>query len=244
MRRLEEKTCIVTGSSRGIGKAIALEMAREGARVAVCYNTGREEAEAVVAEIEAGDGEALAVRFPVTDRAAVREALSVITERFGAVDVLVNNAGINRPNDFDRITDEDWEAVMDVNLTGVFRVTQEVLPHIKDGGSVINISSVSGQYGGPRTSHYCASKAAVLALTQNLAIFCSKRGVRVNAISPGLIASEMAGAAKGLGVEEKILLGRMGTGAEVGKAAVFLASSDSSYITAQTINVNGGLYFD
>lgn len=243
MKRLEGKTAVVTGSSRGIGRAIAVEMAAEGARVAVCFNTREDAAAEVVEEITSKGGEAVAVRFPVTDREAVRGALDEITSRFGPVDVLVNNAGINKPNDFDRISDDDWGEVMDVNLTGVFRVTQEVLERMNDGGAVINISSVSGQYGGPRTSHYCVSKAGVIALTQNLAIFCKDRGIRVNAISPGLIASEMAGAAKGLGVEDKILLGRMGKAFEVARTAVFLASSDASYITAQTINVNGGLHF-
>lgn len=243
MQRLKGKTALVTGSSRGIGRAIARAMAGEGARVAVCYNTREDEAAKVVGEIDEAGGEAVAVRFPVTDRKAVKEALDTVVSRFGPVDILVNNAGINRPEDFDKITDEDWADVMDVNLTGVFRVTQEVLPKMNDGGAVINISSVSGQYGGPRTSHYCASKAALLALTENLAIFCSKRGIRVNALSPGLIASEMAGAAKGLGVEDKILLGRQGTADEVARVAVFLASEEASYMTAQTINVNGGLYF-
>ena len=114
---------------------------------------------------------------------------------------------------------------------------------MNDGGSIINIASVSAQYGGPRSTHYCVSKAGVLALTQNLAIFCSDRGIRVNAVSPGLIRSEMAGAAAGLGLEEKILLGRMGTYEEVASVVVFLASDEASYITAQTINVNGGIYF-
>lgn len=243
MKRLKDKVALVTGASRGIGRAIALAAAAEGASVAVCYNTGAVEADGVVKEIEASGGSAMAVHFPVTDRACVKESLKKVVERFGNIDILVNNAGINRPNDFDKISDEDWDAVLGTNLSGVFKATQECLTHMNDGGSIVNIASVSGQYGGPRTTHYCVSKAGLLALTQNLAIFCSQRGIRVNAVSPGLIQSEMAGAASGLGLEEKILLGRMGTYEEVASVVVFLSSAEASYITAQTINVNGGIYF-
>ncbi|MFC2075724.1 SDR family NAD(P)-dependent oxidoreductase [candidate division KSB1 bacterium] len=241
--RLKDKTALVTGSSRGIGRAIVLALAREGARAVVCYREQAAAADEVVAAIEGQGGRATAVALTVTSRESIRAALEEVKKKYGPIDILVNNAGINRPEDFDKITDEDWDDVLDINLTGAFRVTQEALPHLVDGGSVINISSVSGQYGGPRTSHYAVSKAGLIALTQNLAIFCAKRGIRVNAVSPGLIASEMAQAAKGLPIMERILLGRMGTPEEVGDAVVFLASEESSYMTAQVLNVNGGLYF-
>lgn len=243
MRGIPGKVVVVTGGSRGIGKAIALAFGREGARVVVCYREQEGLAHDVVRELTNQGGTGLAVRLEVTDRESIRTALRSVIETLGTVDVLVNNAGINRPSDFDTISDEDWEAVMHVNVTGLFRVTQEFLPVMRDGGSIINISSVSGQYGGPRTTHYAASKAAIIAITENLAIFCAARGIRVNAIAPGLIQSEMAQAAQGLGVSEKILLGRQGRPDEVGSVAVFLASDEASYITAQTINVNGGLYF-
>lgn len=243
MERLKDKVALVTGSSRGIGKAIAVGFARQGANVAVTYKTEREKAERVAAEIRGLGAKALCLQLTVTDRPSINKALSEVESEFGHMDILVNNAGINRPNDFDKITDEEWEEVMGVNLTGTFKVTQEAIPFIGRGGSIINISSVSGQYGGPRTTHYCVSKAGIIAMTQNLAIFCAGRGVRVNVIAPGLIETEMAGAAKGLGIEEKILLKRMGTVDEVADAAVFLASDTSSYITGHTLNVNGGIYF-
>ncbi len=242
MQRLEGNVAVVTGASRGIGAGIAGAFAAEGALVAVCYNEGVKGADTVVSEIVESGGRAMAVRLPVEDRAAIKEALGEVTSKLGQIDILVNNAGINIPNDFDKISDSDWDRVLGVNLTGPFRVTQVALPYLADNSSIINISSVSGQYGGPRTTHYCVSKAGLIALTQNLAIFCAKRKIRVNAISPGLIASDMAGAATGLGIEEKILLKKMGEYKDVADAAVFLASGESSYITGHTLNVNGGLY--
>lgn len=233
---------MVTGSSRGIGRAIAIDFAKEGAKVAVTYKIEKGKAQAVADEIRAAGSEAGVYMVALDDRAAVRKAVDDIKSDFGGLDILVNNAGINKPQDFDKITGAEWDEVIGVNLTGAFNMTQEALPVIKKGGSIINISSVSGQYGGPRTTHYCVTKAGIIAFTQNLAIFCAPRGIRVNAVSPGLIESEMAGAAKGLGVAEKILLKRMGTPHEVAMAAVFLASDDSSYITGHTLNVNGGLY--
>ena len=163
--------------------------------------------------------------------------------KFNSIDTLVNNAGINRPNDFDRISDEEWDEVLGVNLKGAFITIQEFLPLIKKGGNIINISSVSGQYGGPRTTHYAVSKGGLISLTQNLAIFCAPKNIRVNAIAAGLIQSKMAEAAKDLGILERIPLKRMGNPEEVAKVVVFLASDDASYITGQTINVNGGMYF-
>jgi 3-oxoacyl-[acyl-carrier protein] reductase len=243
MKQLAERVAIVTGSSRGIGKALAIALAREGAKVVVTYERELEKAEGVVGEIEEAGGEAISLQLAVTDRSSIKEALGMALKRFGRLDILVNNAGINRPSDFNEITDEDWEEVIGVNLTGTFKVTQEALKFMGRGGSIINISSVSGQYGGPRTTHYCVSKAGVIAMTQNLAIFCAPMGIRVNAVSPGLIESEMAGAAKGLGVEEKILMKRLGTAKEVADSVVFLASESASYITGQTLNVNGGVYF-
>lgn len=243
MKRLENKVALITGSSKGIGRSIALAFGREGAKAAICYNSQLAEARKVKEDLDSFGGHAMAVHLPVTDRDKINESIKEVVRNLGNIDILVNNAGINKPNDFDKITDKDWEEVIGINLTGMFKVTQECLPFMNDGGSIINISSVSGQYGGPRTTHYCVSKSGVIAMTQNLAIFCSKRNIRVNAISPGLIQSEMAQAANKLGIKEKILLGRMGTYDEVARVALFLASEDASYITAQTINVNGGLYF-
>ena len=177
------------------------------------------------------------------------QVFGAIDSHWGRLDILVNNAGINIPTDFDKIQDEDWDEVLSVNLKGPFICTQMALPLLGKSGnaSVINIGSVSGQYGGPRTAHYAASKAGLISLSQVIARFGANRGIRSNTIAAGIIASEMGSA--GISAPsvakaaENILLGRLGDFEDVALAAVFLASDDSKYITAQTINVNGGLYF-
>jgi 3-oxoacyl-[acyl-carrier protein] reductase len=179
----------------------------------------------------------------VTDRNSIRDAVGKIKKEKENIDILVNNAGINRPNDFDKISEKEWEEVMDVNLKGAFKVSQVLSLHLSIGGSIINISSVSGQIGGPRSTHYAASKAGLLSLTQNMAIFFAKKNIRVNSVSAGLIQSDMAESGKNLGLVEKTLLNRMGEPEEVAKVVAFLASNDASYITGQTINVNGGMFF-
>ena len=167
----------------------------------------------------------------------------------GKLDVLVNNAGINKPEDFDKITDEDWDEILGVNLKGPFVVTQEALGLLRKSGSasVIHIGSVSGQYGGPRTAHYAASKAGLISLAQVIARFLADDGIRSNTLAAGLVASEMATNALNnpavLAAAEQVLLKRFATPEEVAETAVFLASDRSSYVTGQTINVNGGLYF-
>jgi len=242
MAKLNGKIALVTGSSRGIGKAIAKKLADCGAKVIITYKVNL-----AAAQITAKNLKEKAVILPldVCDPVSISDAVDIVRSKFKKIDILVNNAGINKSNDFNRISEEDWDEVMDTNLKGAFLVSQKFLPLIKKGGSIINVSSVSGQYGGPRSTHYACSKAGLISLTQNTAIFCGKNnlGIRVNCVSPGLIESEMAGAAKGLGLDDKILMGRKGTPEEVAKAVAFLASDDASYITAQTINVNGGLYF-
>ena len=239
--RLDGKIALVTGASRGIGKAIATAIIEAGGTVIVTYNKNEDLAREVVKRDK--KGKSIAVQMDVSNRLSVKKAKDIVINKFDHLDIFVNNAGINKPNDFDKITDNDWENVLDVNLKGPFIVTQEFLSMIKEKGSIINISSVSGQYGGPRTTHYAVSKAGLIAFTQNLAIFCARKKIRVNAVSPGLIESEMAKAAKGLPIEEKILLGRLGMPEEVAKAVLFLASDDASYITGHTLNVNGGIYF-
>jgi 3-oxoacyl-[acyl-carrier protein] reductase len=191
----------------------------------------------------------LSLKMDVRDRASVREAVEACKSRFGRLDVLVNNAGINKPTDFDQVSDEDWDEVLAVNLKGPFICSQEALPLLREGvgGSIVNISSVSGQYGGPRTAHYAASKAGLISLGQVIARFGAKDGVRCNTIAAGLISSEMAtGSMQSPAVKkaaESIPLGRLGTPEEVADMVVFLASDAASYVTAQTFNVNGGLYF-
>ena len=242
MKLLENKVALITGASRGIGKSIAEELYSQGATIIVTYKENSALAEQVI-DIDPTKKSGI-YELDVSSITSIRALVEQVKNRYGQIDILVNNAGINKPNDFDKISDDDWDEVLSTNLKGPFMLCRECLPLLKDKtSSIINISSVSGQYGGPRTTHYAVSKSGLLTLTQNLAIFCASCQIRVNAVSPGLIESEMAGAAKGLGVEEKILLKRMGKSSEVAQTVAFLASDMASYITAQTINVNGGLYF-
>ena len=245
---LKGKNAVVTGGSRGIGRAIALGLAEAGADVVLTYKSNRAEADKVVSEIEKLGRRALALPMDVTDRKSV-EAAAKDARGFGAISILINNAGINKPTDFDQVSDSDWDEIVGTNLKGPFVAAQVFLPLLKDagGGSIVNISSVSGQYGGPRTAHYAASKAGLISLAQVIARFGAQYNVRSNTIAAGLIASDMAAAGMAAASVQKaaegIILKRLGTTREVADAAVFLASDASSYITAQTINVNGGLYF-
>jgi len=242
---LSGKIALVTGAGRGIGRAIAGALAGAGARVAVGYEKNRAAAE----DVAAGLDSAMAVQLTVEDRASVARALDAVVGALGGLDILVNNAGINKPTDFDQISDDDWDRIMAVNLKGPFICAQLALPHMRarGAGAVVNIGSVSGQYGGPRTAHYAASKAGLISLGQVIARFGAPDNIRCNTVAAGLIESNMAAAGLKAGAVAKaaegILLGRMGSADEVARAVVFLASDAASYITAQTLNVNGGLYF-
>ena len=245
---LEGKNAIVTGGSRGIGRAIALGLAQAGANVALTYREKQDEAEAVGREIAKRGREALVLRMDVTDRSSV-EAAARDCRAFGPLGVLINNAGINKPTDFDQVSDADWDTILATNLKGPFVCAQVFLPLLAEagGGSIVHIGSVSGQYGGPRTAHYAASKAGLISLAQVIARFGAQYNVRSNTLAAGLIVSDMAAAGMAAAsvqkAAENILLKRQGRSQEVADAAVFLASDASSYITAQTLNVNGGLYF-
>lgn len=247
--RLDGKVALVTGGSRGIGKAIALALAEAGADVALTCRTRQSAADAAAAAIRDKGRRALALTADVRDRAAVRAAIERTATELGGLDVVVNNAGVNQPTDFDQVTDEAWDEILGVNLKGPFVVSQEALPFLRrrGGGSIVMVGSVSGQYGGPRTAHYAASKAGLVSLAQVIARFGAKDGVRCNTVAAGLIASEMAQAGLSSATVQKaaegIVLRRLGTMDEVARAVVFLASEASSYVTAQTLNVNGGLYF-
>ncbi len=245
---LSGRTAVVTGGSRGIGRAIAIGLAEAGADIIFTYRERADEAGKVAREIERLDRRALAVQMDVADRASVEKAASAARD-FGAVSVLVNNAGINKPTDFDKVTDADWDAILATNLKGPFLCAQVFLPLLAEtkNGSIVHIGSVSGQYGGPRTAHYAASKAGLISLAQVIARFGAASGVRSNVVAAGLIVSDMGNAGLAAASVQKaaegILLKRMGLAREVADAVVFLASDAASYITAQTINVNGGLYF-
>ena len=245
---LAGKTAVVTGGSRGIGRAIALGLAEAGADVVFTYRERFDEAEKVGAAIIDKGRRSLALHMDVTDRSSV-EAAARDTRGFGPVSILVNNAGVNKPTDFDKVTDADWDEIVSTNLKGPFIVAQVFLPLLAEagGGSIVHIGSVSGQYGGPRTAHYAASKAGLISLAQVIARFGAASNVRSNVVAAGLIASDMGAAglqaASVQKAAEGIILKRLGRTDEVADAVTFLASDASSYITAQTINVNGGLYF-
>ena len=244
---LKGKIAFVTGGSRGIGKAICLKLVENGAFVGFLYRSSEDCAQQVCQLIREKGGQALAFKGNVLDRKLLVHAFSQIQSKWGQLDILVNNAGVNKPADFDQISDADWEEVLAVNLKGPFVCCQEALPFFNDGGSIIHIGSVSGQYGGPRTAHYAASKAGLISLSQVIARFGAKRKIRSNTIAAGLIQSEMAAA--GLQAESvkkaaaSIPLEELGRPEDVAEAVIFLGSDASRYITAQTINVNGGLYF-
>ena len=246
---LNGKSAFVTGGSRGIGRAIAIGLAQAGADVALSYRERRDEAEQVCKEIEKHGRRALALPMDVTDRSSIEAAAKDASSSFGAISVLVNNAGINKPTDFDQVGDSDWDAILATNLRGPFVCAQIFLPLLAKagGGSIVHVGSVSGQYGGPRTAHYAASKAGLISLSQVIARFGAQFGVRSNTVAAGLIASDMASAGMAAAsvqkAAESILLKRLGATSEVADAVVFLASDAASYITAQTLNVNGGLYF-
>ncbi len=244
---LKGKRAFVTGGSRGIGRAICLGLARAGASVAFCYRESTEAAAETAAAIAALGAQVLTFQADVRDRAAVGAALAQVVSRWGALELLVNNAGINKPTDFDQVSDEDWDEILAVNLKGPFICCQEALPHLAEGASIVLIGSVSGQYGGPRTAHYAVSKAGLISLGQVVARFVAARGIRANTVCAGLIQSDMAAAGLASAAVQQaaknIPLGHLGQTEDVANAVCFLASDAARYITGQVLNVNGGLYF-
>jgi 3-oxoacyl-[acyl-carrier protein] reductase len=235
------KVALVTGGSRGIGRAVAMALAEAGAQVAVNYRTRRAEAEAVCIEIKSQGGKAIVIQANVSIATQVAEMIRQVEEQLGTVAILVNNAGIARPQPVDQITEQDWDEVMAVNLKSVFLVTQAVLPGMRAAkwGRIINLSSVAAQTGGVVGPHYAASKAGIHGLTHFYASLVAKEGVTVNAIAPALIETEMM-RDNPRARPDLIPVGRFGTVDEVADVVVMLATN--GYITGQTINVNGGWY--
>lgn len=243
---LDGKAALVTGASRGIGRAIALRLASEGAKVAINFAGNQKAAEEVKNEIEANGGEAILVQANVADPAAVEAMFAKVVEAFGTVDILVNNAGITRDGLLLRMKDEDFEAVIDTNLKGVFYCTKAAakLMMKKRSGRIVNMSSVVGLIGNAGQTNYAASKAGVLGFSKSAAKELAARGITVNMVAPGFIDTDMtavlADKVKEAMVKE-IPLRRMGRPEDVANAVLFLVSDCSSYITGQVINVDGGM---
>jgi 3-oxoacyl-[acyl-carrier protein] reductase len=242
----KDKVAVVTGASRGIGRSISLALAAQGARI-VAFDLGLDETEKVVDEIRALGVEALAVQGNVTVAADAERMIEAAVEKFGRVDILVNNAGITRDGLLLRMKDEDWDAVLTVNLKGAFicsRAAAKVMAKQRSG-RIINIASVVGQMGNAGQANYCASKAGLIGLTKSNARELAKRNVTVNAVAPGFIQTAMTEALPEKVRQElaaQIPLERLGSAEDIANAVVFLAAERSGYITGQVIGVNGGMY--
>ncbi|MCM2357063.1 MAG: 3-oxoacyl-[acyl-carrier-protein] reductase [Geobacteraceae bacterium] len=240
------KVAIVTGASRGIGRSIALALVAEGARI-VAVDMAPEGVEALAAEIKAMGGEAIAIQGNVTVPADAERMVDAAVEAFGRLDILVNNAGITRDALLLRMKDEDWDAVLTVNLKGAFlcsRAAAKVMAKQRYG-RIINIASIVGQMGNAGQANYCASKAGLIGLTKSNARELAKRNVTVNAVAPGFIATEMTEVLPEKVKHEltaQIPLERLGSADDIAHAVLFLAAERSAYITGQVIGVNGGMY--
>lgn len=241
---LQEQVALVTGASRGIGRAVAIALAAEGAKVIVNYARSLEAAEAVVEEIKAGGGEAIALLGDVSQEEDVNNLIQTTLDKWGRIDVLVNNAGITRDTLLLRMKPQEWQAVIDLNLTGVFLCTRAVSKSMlkKKSGRIINIASVAGQMGNPGQANYSAAKAGVIGFTKTVAKEFASRGITVNAVAPGFIRTDMTSDLKSDDILKFIPLGRYGKPEEVAGMVRFLAAdSAAAYITGQVFNVDGGM---
>ena len=245
LQQLKDKVAIVTGASRGIGKATALELAQYGAKVVVNYARSSDAADKVVKTIIDAGGEAVALQADVSQAEQVDNLVRETLSKYSRIDILVNNAGITKDTLMMRMKLEQWQAVIDLNLTGVFLCTKAVTKTMlkQRSGRIINVASVAGQMGNPGQANYSAAKAGVIGMTKTVAKELASRGVTVNAVAPGFIATDMTQDLKG---EEEILkmipLGRYGNPTEIAGMIRFLAAdSAAAYITGQTFNVDGGM---
>ncbi|WHY68678.1 3-oxoacyl-[acyl-carrier-protein] reductase [Neobacillus sp. SuZ13] len=243
---LEGKAALVTGASRGIGREIALELARQGANVAVNYSGSEAKANEVVDEIKALGREAFAVKCNVSNSEEVAEMVKGTIDNFGKLDILVNNAGITKDNLLMRMKEEEWDDVININLKGVFLCTKAVTRQMMKQrvGRIINIASIVGVSGNPGQANYVAAKAGVIGLTKTTAKELASRNITVNAIAPGFITTDMTDKlSEDVKAEmlKQIPLARLGEPKDIAKITAFLASDDSAYMTGQTLHIDGGM---
>jgi 3-oxoacyl-[acyl-carrier protein] reductase len=243
---LEGQTCLVTGSSRGIGRGIAEDLADRGGDVVVNYRSSAAEAEAVVADIEEAGGRAVTAQADISDRGEVEAMAEEVRDAFGSLDVLVNNAGITVDKKFENMTRDDWDAVIDVNLGGIYNCTKAFFDDIREAehGRLINISSVVGQQGNYGQANYAATKSGMFGFTRTIALEMASTGSTANCVAPGFVETDMLEEVPDR-VREKILrdipLNRFATVEDVAGIVSFVASPESSYMTGQVIGVNGGM---
>ena len=240
------RIALVTGASRGIGRACALELAKWGAKVALAARQV-EKLEDVAAEIRKGDGEAFVVALDLGSQESIKAAIGNVAKEFGRIDILVNNAGVTKDGLALRMKPDDWNLVLNTNLSGAFFCIQQVIsPMMRERwGRIVNISSVVGEAGNAGQANYVASKAGLIGLTKSLAQELGSRNITVNAVAPGFIETDMTAALKDeqkVKITQSIPLGRIGTPAEVAVAVRFLCSEEASYVTGNVIDVNGGMY--
>lgn len=243
---LDGKCALVTGASRGIGRAVALKLASEGAKVALNFAGNEAAANSVRQEIEAAGGEAILVKADVADEAAVQQMVQTTADTFGRIDILVNNAGITRDGLLARMKEEDWDAVLSTNLKGVFLTTKAAakLMMKQRAGRIVNMASVVGVTGNAGQANYSAAKAGVIGFTKTVAKELASRGITANAVAPGFIDTDMTSVLSDKAKEAAlsgIPLGRMGTPDDIAAAVLFLVSDQASYITGQVLNVDGGM---
>ncbi len=243
--RLSGKRIFVTGASRGIGAGIAKRLSEQGARLAISYSSSPEAAEKVLEGLE-GEGH-FSLKMDVSSSESVQAGFAEVLEKLGGLDGLVNNAGITKDQLLMRMKDEDFDAVLQTNLKGTFLCTRAAMkPMLKaKGGSIVNITSVVGHSGNPGQSNYTASKAGVEGFTRSVALEMGSRQMRLNCVAPGFIVTEMTGAlneGQTEGIVSRIPLQRMGNVDDIASAVIYLLSDESSYVTGQTLHVNGGLY--
>jgi 3-oxoacyl-[acyl-carrier protein] reductase len=246
MFSLKDKVAVVTGASQGIGRETALALAQAGAKVVVAARN-EEKLAALAGAIAAAGGEALGLKMDVADAEQVKAGFKQIIEKFGRLDILVNNAAVTRDGLAMRMKKDDWDAVLQTNLTGAHLCIQQALPTMMKAraGRIINISSVVAQSGNAGQANYVAAKAGLIGLTKAIAIEIASRGVTVNAVAPGFIETPMTDVLSDKVKEElkvRIPLGRMGSARDVASAIVFLASDEAGYITGHVLNVNGGMH--